>query len=81
MMSSANNHEKRLRESMERMKLLKAGDEIDCPLCKKVEMIESMREMGTLLGQLKIVIWRRRAGVSSCRESRHRFLYDSCNCL
>ena len=44
-------------------------------------MIESMREMGTLLGQLKIVIWRRRAGVSSCRENLHRLLYDTCNCL
>lgn len=46
-MSSANNHEKRLRESMERMKLLKAGDEIDCPLCKKGKI--KMRTPATFL--------------------------------
>lgn len=46
-MSSANNHEKRLRESMERMKLLKAGGEIDCPLCKKGKV--KMRTPATFL--------------------------------
>ena len=36
-MASTHNHEERIRRSMERMKLLRAGGEIDCPFMQKRE--------------------------------------------
>lgn len=46
-MNSINDHEERTKQSLERMEILKAGGEIDCPLCNKGKI--KMRTPATFL--------------------------------